>query len=433
MKSLFLLASLGLVVHSSWGEESWPESTRSLFPSLTGSALEIRQDNRGITLTFTGTLEAAPTAQGPWSAVPGAVSPYQPATLESVEFFRAVDSTATGFFDSRSVASFTVAGPLQAHFNLAFAGMPDGIFPPVREKPYFEGQVTLGSQQIPVSLRVRGNSSLQECPFPKLKFKVSRADRAGTPFAEAREVKIGTHCAEGGRGSIGRLRDERATFREAVVYEIVDLLGFLAPRVRRAAIEFRDTSPSGESIHGGWQLTRKAMVLEDAEVVAERLGGRALDDEEVGALRDANFRLQEITELRMLHVLLGNWDFALSTSGESLWNTDVIQLSNGTYRPMVGDFDLASWVTAEVRPNFPHDYLPELPELDRQARYELELIQKSVSAEVFQTGRAHFESHRTALESWVAAAEVDEPGRTNALNHVTTFFGALSAVSGPRR
>ena len=433
MKPLYVLAGLGILFHSSQAQDSaWPGAADSLFPSLAESTLEIHQAEGRITLTFAGVLESALTAQGPWTSVSGAVSPYTLSSLGAAEFFRAVDSAATGFFEARSVISLTVTAPLQTHFNLAFAGMPDGIFPPVREKPYFDGQVTLGSQQIPVSLRVRGNSSLQECPFPKLKFKVSRADRAGTPFSEAREVKIGTHCAEGGRGSIGRLRDERATFREAVVYEIVDLLGFLAPRVRRAQIEFRDTSPSGDPIQGGWQVTRKAMVFEDAEVVAEQLGGRALDDEELAALRNANFNLQEITELRLLHVLLGNWDFALSTSGESLWNTDVIRLADGTYRPMVGDFDLASWVTAEVRPNFPHDYLPELPELDRQARYELELIQKSVPTEVFQTGRTRFESRRASLESWVVAAEVDELGRTNALQHLTAFFEALSATSGPR-
>lgn len=92
---------------------------------------------------------------------------------------------------------------MQAHFDLALAGIPDGIFPPRREKPYFVGKVWYSGHEVPVQLRVRGNSSLQECPFPKLKFKVARVDRVGTRFADAREVKLGTHCADGGRGTVG--------------------------------------------------------------------------------------------------------------------------------------------------------------------------------------------------------------------------------------
>ena len=78
---------------------------------------------------------------------------------------------------SRTVVEWTLTGPMQAHFNMAFAGMPDGIFPPHREKPYFDGTLKMGELEVPVTLRVRGNSSLQECPFPKLKVKVSVSRR----------------------------------------------------------------------------------------------------------------------------------------------------------------------------------------------------------------------------------------------------------------
>src|SRR5262249_12986122 len=154
------------------------------------------------------------------------INPAEPGT-----YYRSSRAEDESIFSSRSVLRGVVSGPLQEYFDLAFAGTPDGIFPPHRETPYFDGTLKMGVAEVPVKLRVRGNSSLQECPFPKLKFKVSKENRAGTPFADAREVKIGTHCAEGGRGNIGRLRDERAAFREAVAYEIMELLGFVGPRV----------------------------------------------------------------------------------------------------------------------------------------------------------------------------------------------------------
>ena len=395
-------------------------------------AISLTKEGAQIRIAFTGTLQSADALTGGWTDITNAANPYVVDFSSAHKFFRARDLAS--IFSSEEIVSFTVTGPLQQHFDLAFAGTPDGIFPPVREKPYFDGTITLGAQQIPVSLRVRGNSSLQECPFPKMKFKVSRADRAGTPFFDAREVKIGTHCAEGGQGPIGRLRDERATYREALAYECMNILGFVSPRVRRARIEYRDTSAPGQS-EVGWMVQRNAVILDDIEVVAERLGGRALDDEEITVLTNANFDLQLVTELEFLHILLGNWDYALATNGVGLWNTEVIELPNLKLVPVAGDFDLCSFVTGELQLDVPWDYRPALPPHERQARYDLEQIRArlgEVNPTIFPNAKARFESKRTALEAKVDAAVLDEPGRTNALLHVTAFFTSLSAIDAPR-
>jgi hypothetical protein len=395
-----------------------------------GATTEIEREGESgrIRVTFGGVLESASTLSGPWIPVAGAASPYTTDPRAALGFFRSITSESAGVFSSRSVVDFRVTGALQTHFDLAFAGSPDGIFPPRRLKPYFGGSVSIGNTTVNADLRIRGNSSLQECPFPKLKFKVSRANREGTPFAEAREIKIGTHCAEGGRGNIGRLRDERATYREALAYETMELLGFLTPRVRRARITFHDTSPVDAPNPGGWTVTRNALLLEDPEVVAERLGGHALDDEELTALTDARFGAQLITDLQMLHVLLGNWDFTLSEDGRGLWNTDVIRFADGTYLPMPGDFDLCSFVTELVRSTTPRDYHPELPERVRQVRYELGEIRRQVASPVFDAARGRYLAKREALTQGIAAAVVDEEGRANALMHVASFYDGLAAT-----
>lgn len=111
---------------------------------------------------------------------------------------------------------------------------------------------------------------------------------------------------------MGRLRDQRAAFREALGYEIMARLGFVAPRVRRAHIEYRDTSLPTRDVPTEWQLVRDGFILEDIEVVAERLGGRALSEEDVAGLADAGFDGELIAALRLLHALLGNWDYTLS-------------------------------------------------------------------------------------------------------------------------
>jgi hypothetical protein len=386
-----------------------------------------------VQIAYAGTLQLASALGGGWIDLTNAANPYIVDRSSAAKFFRA--RNVGGIFSSDEVVIFSMTGPLQEHFELAFAGLPDGIFPPVREKPWFEGTITIGQQSIPVEIRVRGNSSLQECPFPKLKFKVSRADRLGTPFYEAREVKIGTHCAEGGRGPIGRLRDERSAYREVLVYEMMQILEFLSPRVRRGRIEYQDTSTSRQNSEVGWSLMRNAMILDDVEVVAERLGGRALDDAEVAGLTNANFGLQLVTDLRVFQVLIGNWDYALTHDGVEVWNFDVVELPNLQLIPVAGDFDLSTFVTEEVNLDVPWDYHPELPPLERQARYDLEQINAGVSESgegVFARAKERFESRRGLLEASIAEALIDEDGRTNAWTHLNAFYTALGAVSGTK-
>jgi hypothetical protein len=140
--------------------------------------------------------------------------------------------------------------------------------------------------------------------------------------------------------------------------------------------------------------------------------------------------------LEFLHILLGNWDYALSTNGIGLWNTDVIELPDLKLLPVAGDFDLSSFVTGELRLDVPWDYHPELPPLERQARYDLEQIKirlAEVNPEIFPTAKTRFESKRSALEAKVTAAVLDDAGRSNAWQHVTAFFTSLSAIDGPRK
>lgn len=395
---------------------------------LATPTLRLERGEAGFLVYFSGVLESAQSPLGPWLEVPGASSPHT-VTAEGVHlYYRERHEYAGGpLFAASTTAPFTVTGPLQLHFEMALAGVPDGFFPPRRDKPYFDGSVLIGGKLVPLTLKVRGNSSLQECPFPKLKFKIGKEARLGTPFEEAREIKIGTHCAESGRGNIGRLRDERATYREALAYELMDTLGFTSPKVRRARIAFHDTSPPKEFSDTGWQVTRNALLLEDIEVVAVRLGGTALTDEEIQALTDANLNPSLVAGLKLFHALLGNWDYSLSSEGRGLWSTEVVKLADGSYLPVAGDFDLSSFVTERVQLNAPWDFFPELPDLEREARYRVNQVRTQVSDAVWASALERFAGRRTALEARINAADLDEPGRESAQRHVAAFYEAIAA------
>ena len=92
-------------------------------------------------------------------------------------------------------------------------------------------------------------------------------------------------------------------------------------------------------------------------------------------------------------------------------------------------FNLASWVTGLVRFMGPQDYHPELPDADRQARFELEQIKQRVSGASFTAARDRFVAQRSAIQSQVNGGLIDDPGRTNRLRHVTAFYDAVNAVS----
>jgi hypothetical protein len=393
--------------------------------ALPGIAIS-RKDGQ-VTITFNGALESATQLSGPWLDLTNATNPFTEIPATAQRFYRARESG--GVFSSSSILHWTLRGPFQTNFNLAFAGTPDGIFPPKRAKDYFDAHVTMGALELPVTMRIRGNSSLQECPFPKLKLKVSKENRAGTPFAEAREIKIGTHCAEGGRGNIGRLRDERAAWREALAYETMQALGFVSPKVRRTVIEYHDTTAPDQSGNSGWTVLRHAFVAEDIELVADRLGGQALTDEEIAALAPNSFDPQLVVDLELLHGLFGNWDFSLGNTDGRVWNTEVIALAEGTVLPVAGDFDLASWVTETARLSTPREYHPELGEIERQALYTIEGIAARAGAERFAAGRTRFLEHRSEIEANIQVTEIDDAGRSNALRHVAAFYNALQIVT----
>ena len=396
-----------------------------VFIHIKAQELEISRTENGLSIQFEDKLQSSQSVNGPWEEVMNASSPYSILANGKQRFFRNNSSETSGIFDASSVLDLALTGPFQEHFDLAFAGLPDGIFPPLRQKLYFDGSLGLGDASWPVRLRVRGNSSLQECPFPKIKVKIKRKIRLGTPLENARELKIGSHCAEGGQGNIGRLRHESATFREVLAYEAMQTLEFLSPRIRRAKIEYQDTSDPGAPARTGWKLTRMAFIMDHVEVLAESLNGRALEDEEIGALSEAGFPLQLITDLELFHVMIGNWDYGLSSDGTGLWNTEVIELPNKTLVPIAGDFDLASWVTGNIRVTPPRDFLPELDDMERQIRFELDRIHTEYGDELFNHGRERFQSKRATLVDLVNKAAMDTEGRDFVRNHLEVFFEIL--------
>ena len=104
--------------------------------------LAVTRDGTRIQVTFTGTLDSAAVPTGPWIELTNATSPFLQ-NLDGIQrFYRARRPGVDSIFSSAAVVAWTITGPLQQHFELAFAGTPDGIFPPKRRSPISMGGCT---------------------------------------------------------------------------------------------------------------------------------------------------------------------------------------------------------------------------------------------------------------------------------------------------
>jgi hypothetical protein len=135
--------------------------------------------------------------------------------------------------------------------------------------------------------------------------------------------------------------------------------------------------------------------------------------------------------LLLFHALIGNWDYELPWKGTGVWNTEVREFTNGTdvqLVPVAGDFDLASLVTGVPLLSVPHYYHPEMPELERETLYRVDLVQQYMTPANFSAARERFLGKRAGLEAVAASAQVDNEGRALATRHLEAFYAAFELL-----
>jgi hypothetical protein len=331
---------------------------------------------------------------------------------------------------------------------------------PRRTMDDFPGKLTFTTRAgetktLEATFKVRGNSSLSECPFPKLSIKLTDAGKLAaknTMFAKQSKLKIGTHCADADDdhgGTIGRLRNEKSPLREGYVYQALAAVLPTTLATRPAKITYVDTAATDPA---NASTERNAMLLEHIEKLAKRSGAPdehcrqvdgaeecdpVLTDSEVGGVdpRDGMDR-SRIAIISLFHAAVGNWDWRLSvaptsTNGSRVWNNEVMLLpKEGSPSPpatpelvkfpVAHDFDLASAVTGRLRGRTD----PTPAKLTAQAKEYLARTEGLTNEEV-AAAKARFIEKKSALYAVADSAILDEPGRANAKAHLDAFFGEL--------
>lgn len=333
----------------------------------------------------------------------------------------------------RDTVSLTLAAPLA---DLRTRGAEDA-------KATVDGTLRLDSNSgagatVAVRISERGHTSRNpsECAFPKLRVEFVSSDRTGTPFEGLDVLKIGTHCGDAAPGTLtpkyGRLANESAPRREAMVYAMLAAVGIPTLRTRPARITYEDTAASGTAL-----VTRFALLLEDDDAAAARLGATAVLDEDTFGSASVQFSDADTARLAFAEALIGNFDWCLRMfpgdiyrcdDRHPLWNILGLAGTGPKDIPLPYDFDLAGPVVGR-HIWFPQVFDEAFVEPPSSVRVEvLAQVQRTrslFSRPLLDAVRAAFMRSRADIDAVIAAAEVDEEGRRQAREYTAAFYDAV--------
>lgn len=208
-------------------------------------------------------------------------------------------------------------------------------------------------------VKLRGNTSLDSCRFPKLSVKFETPSSKGL-FAGMRSFKVATHCdVDTARPTAaGRLESQDAVERERWVYGLLGRLGFAGRRTRPLSITYQSTTGATPKSLG----TFPAFALEHEKDFATRIGGRIVEvDAFPGGIPPPAFhenlktrlRRKDVLALELFEDLINNRDWIFSPSSVAnlekadfeVLNVDLVELPDGTFTVTPQDFDLSGMVT----------------------------------------------------------------------------------------
>lgn len=179
---------------------------------------------------------------------------------------------------------------------------------------------------VPVRLRPRGNWRRKHCRMPPLRVDFARRTSAGTIAEGLTRPKLVNTCRE-------EPRYEEYVLQEYQLYRIYALLTDRSVRARLLRVSYADSGS------GKVQSTRWAIMAEDGDAIAGRLGGRSVSHTGLGREDldpDAN------ALMGLFQLLIANVDW----STPARHNVEVVQDTNGVFIPVAYDFDHAGAIDA---------------------------------------------------------------------------------------
>ncbi|MEO7520286.1 MAG: hypothetical protein ABIW79_00580 [Gemmatimonas sp.] len=179
---------------------------------------------------------------------------------------------------------------------------------------------------VPMRARTRGIWRLANCEFPPLRFNFANKSSKATLFDDLDEPKFVSYCK-------GAANAEQLVLRELQLYRIYRLLTPASHETRLMRVTYTDSATAKA------EFTRYAIMVEDPARMAERMGGKMLDQK--GAQSDDLDANQSAIMFLFLY-MIGNTDFSIS----GLHNGELLRMADGRVFPVAYDFDFSGAVDA---------------------------------------------------------------------------------------
>jgi hypothetical protein len=180
---------------------------------------------------------------------------------------------------------------------------------------------------VPIKARTRGIWRLNNCEFPPLRLDFAKDSVKSTPFAKLDKPKLVSYCRNSPRF-------EQYVLQELQLYRIYQLLTPMSHRARLLRVAYAD-SARGEVL-----TTKYAILLEEPDEMAERIGGKMLEQQGAGPA-DVDTLAEAV--FSVFQYMVANTDFSLVM----LHNVElVIRQADGQVIPVAYDFDFAGAINA---------------------------------------------------------------------------------------
>ena len=236
-----------------------------------------------------------------------------------------VSVSASSLFDDDTVLDISLSGPLG---TISKQRQDDDRI----EHPFVLG---VAGMDIPVMVRVRGQSRTQLCAFPPLRLRFHDPKTEETPFLGQSKLKLVTHCRNDKEHFENNLLDEYSAYR------IFNLISDASYRARLLRITYYDT----DGRHKDLDRPYYGFVIESDGELAARLGGSVA---KIPGVAYSRLNEQQTARINVFQYLIANADWSMVTATgkeECCHNVDFVETDSELY-PVPYDFDLAGIVNA---------------------------------------------------------------------------------------
>lgn len=247
----------------------------------------------------------------------------------AVTFSARADSDGQPLFASESALQVRITAPLTTLMRKrSDTEYLDGTFSYIDES---------GAEKIlSLKLRARGvyRRNRSTCTLPPIRLNFRKKQVTGTAFAGQDKLKLVTHCRQRSDAY------EQYVLKEYLAYKIFNTITDYSFRVRLLKIDYVDSDDGGKT----W--TKYGFVIEDDDLLAERIGAEVA---EVPRISYAALDRQQAIRISVFQYLIGNTDYSLVASArddDCCHNTVLLAAADGSYIAVPYDFDFAGLVNA---------------------------------------------------------------------------------------